>query len=98
MRITTSSCPSIGLMVDFLATGYQRDSMEGVSRAAASRGVNLVVFVGGWFLDESLNSEGNAVYRQIGKGGVDGVIAAMSTLTNGIGLEAGQRVLKSLPV
>ncbi len=98
MRITTSSCPSIGLMVDFLATGYQRDIMEGVSRTAAARGANLLVFVGGWFMDESLNSEGNAVYRQIGKGGVDGVIAAMSTLTNAIGVEAGQRVLQRIPV
>jgi DNA-binding LacI/PurR family transcriptional regulator len=95
MRITTSSCPSIALLVDFLATGYQRDLIEGVALAVSRRGANLFVFAGGWFLDESLNAEGNVIYRHIAKPAVDGVAVAMSTLINNLGAEPGRRVLRN---
>jgi DNA-binding LacI/PurR family transcriptional regulator len=98
MRLTTTSCPSIALLVDFLASGYQRDIIDGVSRAVSARGANLLVFVGGWFLDESLETEGNVIYRHIGKAGVDGAVAAMSTLINNIGAEAGRNILQAISV
>lgn len=94
MRITTSSCPSIGLLLDILATGYQRDLIEGVARATAGRAANLLVFVGGWFWDESLSTEANVLYRHVGKPALDGVVVATSTLINRIGAEPGRRIIR----
>jgi phosphoserine phosphatase RsbU/P len=98
MRLTTTSCPSIGLLLDNLASGYQRDIMAGVSRAAAQRGANLFVFVGGAFIDESLSIGDNVLFRCAGKPALDGVVAATSTLINNVGAEPGQRILQSLGV
>jgi phosphoserine phosphatase RsbU/P len=98
MRLTTSFCPSIGLLLDYLASGYQRDIIEGVSRAAAARGSNLLLFVGGWFLDDSLETEGNVIYRQVTKTSVDGAVAAMSTLINKLGADAGRKIMPGLGV
>lgn len=98
MRLTTTSCLSIGLLLDFLAPGYQRDILEGVSRAVARRGANLLVFVGGEFADEQLSTDGNIVFQSAKKPAVDGVVAPMSTLTNKVGPELGLRILRGLGV
>lgn len=98
MRLTTASCPSIGLLLDYLATGYQRDIIDGVSRAAAARGANLLVFVGGWFLDESLETESNVIYSHVTRASVDGAVAAMSTLINKLGADTGRSILRRIGV
>lgn len=98
MRLTTTSCLSIGLLLDFLSPGYQRDILDGVSRAVARRGANLLVFVGGTFADEELGSDENIVFQTAKKPAVDGVVAAMSTLINKVGPEPGRRILRGLGV
>lgn len=98
MRLTTTSCLSIGLLLDYLAPGYQRDIFDGVSRAVGRRGANLFVFVGGGFLDEGLSTDANVVFQSAKRPAVDGVVAAMSTLTNKVGPELGQRILLGLGV
>src|SRR5687768_10100883 len=98
MRLTTTSCLSIGLLLDFLAPGYQRDILDGVSRAVARRGANLLVFVGGEFAAEQLGTDDNIVFQSAKKPAVDGVVAPMSTLINKIGPEPGRRILSDLGV
>jgi sigma-B regulation protein RsbU (phosphoserine phosphatase) len=98
MRLTTTSCPSIGLLLDNLASGYQRDIMTGADRAASQRGANLFVFVGGAFVDESLSIGDNVLFRCAGRPALDGVVAATSTLINNVGAEPGQRILQGLGV
>ncbi|HVZ37265.1 MAG TPA: substrate-binding domain-containing protein, partial [Polyangiaceae bacterium] len=96
MRLTTTSCPNVGLFVDCLATGYQRDLIEGVSRAASQRGANLWVFIGGWFTDESLSHEDNVVYQLARRPAIDGLVVASSTLLNRLGAAASERILRGL--
>jgi DNA-binding LacI/PurR family transcriptional regulator len=98
MRLTTASCPSIGLLLDHLASGYQHDIIDGVSRAAAARGANLLIFVGGWFLDESLETESNVIYGHVTKTSVDGAVVTMSTLINMLGADAGRSILGRIGV
>lgn len=98
MKLTTVSCPSIGLLVDWLAIGYQGDIIQGVTRAAAQRGANLLVYFGGAFTDEALVDANNAVYASARQPVVDGVIALTSGLVGVLGADACGRVLKSLGV
>lgn len=98
MRLTTTSCLSIGLLLDYLSPGYQRDILDGVSRAVARRGANLLVFVGGEFADEQLSSHDNIVFQSARRPSVDGVVAPMSTLINKVGPEQGRRILSRLGV
>jgi LacI family transcriptional regulator len=98
MRITTSTCPSVGLLVDWLAHGYQDDVVEGVERAASQRGANLFVFVGGSFLNEALAEANNTAFAGARHPVVDGVVALSGTLVNPLGAGACERILESLDV
>lgn len=98
MRLTTTSCPTIGLLIDLLRSGYQRDIIDGVALATSRRGANLLVFVGRQFADEACSMEDNFVYQSARKPAVDGAVVAMGTLVNFLGAEAGRRILRGLGV
>jgi len=98
LKLTTASCPSIGLLVDWLAIGYQGDIIQGVARAAAQRGANLIVYFGGEFTDEPLVDANNAVYASARQPVVDGVVALTGGLVGALGADACGRILKSLDV
>ncbi|MEY2930561.1 MAG: hypothetical protein RL033_1310 [Pseudomonadota bacterium] len=100
MRATSTSRPNIALLIDLVSNAYQRDLIDGVLRAAAERGANVWIFVGGRFQDEELRRGDNVVYQLASKPAIDGIVAAMSSLINQIGRAPGERLLRGfrLPV
>lgn len=96
MRATSSSRPNIALLLDFVSNAYQRELIDGVMRAAAERGANVWIFVGGRFQDEELRRGDNVVYQLVSKPALDGIVAAMSSLTAQIGRTSGERAMRSL--
>jgi len=94
MRHTTTTRPNVALLLDYLSNAYQRDLIDGASRAARERGANTWIFVGGWFKDEALGLDDNVVYQLVRKPAIDGVVAAMSSLVTLLGRAAGERILR----
>ncbi|HKO93064.1 MAG TPA: substrate-binding domain-containing protein [Polyangiaceae bacterium] len=86
------------MLIDWLAIGYQGDIVQGVARAAAQRGANLLVYFGGAFTDEALTQANNAVYASARHPSVDGVIALAGGLVGALGADACRRILKGLAV
>ncbi len=95
MRATSSSRPNIALLLDLVGNAYQRALIDGVVRAAAEHSANVWILVGGRFEDETLGHGDNVVYRLASKPAIDGVVAAMSSLTNLRGQATGERVLRN---
>ena len=95
MGLATSSVPNVALLIDFLSNAYQRDLIDGTLRGARESGANVWVIVGGWFKDESLTRDENVVFQLVRKPAIDGVVAAMSSLTTLVGRATGERALRN---
>lgn len=96
MRASSSTRPNLALLLDQVSNAYQRDLIDGVMRAAAERGANVWIFAGGRFQDEELQRNDNVVYQLVSKPALDGIVAAMSSLTAQLGRASGERALRNL--
>lgn len=97
-RLTTTTNLNVGLLIDWLALGYQGDIIDGVVKAASERGANLLLFFGGAFTSESLTDPHDSVFARARQPAVDGVVAAMGTLVPHLGPESSGRALNQLGV
>ncbi len=98
MRLTTTSCPNLGVIVDSLETGYQRDIIRGARRYCADRGANLIVYLAGPFGSEGTLQGRNLVLRSVSRPAIDALVSVTTTMINETGLGLGERFLNELEV
>ncbi|MBN1667442.1 MAG: substrate-binding domain-containing protein [Anaerolineales bacterium] len=83
--------PTIGVLVDSLASGYQIELWRGLKQAAERQDVNLLCFVGREIDSPVENfSQANAIYKLATSQSVDGLIFLTGTLSHYVSLERTQ--------
>lgn len=87
--------PTIGVLVDSLASGYQMDLWRGLKQAAAQQNANLLCFVGRE-IDSPIENfaQANAVYNLITSQSVDGLIFLTGTLSHYVTPERTQEFIE----
>jgi DNA-binding LacI/PurR family transcriptional regulator/serine phosphatase RsbU (regulator of sigma subunit) len=86
--------PTVGVLVDWLKDSYQNTVLAGLSEAAQSRDVNLVIFAGGVLgAPASDGAHRNFAFDLCGPRNVDAVVALAGALGNHLGPEAVRALL-----